>query len=178
MRDNTVTSQRKIENLLRFVKFYGVRNPVTLGVIFNLWNDWEVMDKGVFTADLETVSGDPVLVIGSDCPESATWLRVNGTVYRDLQDILEQLYSLGRYNIYIDFTCSQIPRWHLDICEQRAGRHPEYPEPRPGPAHRPVLQEPFKSVYKEALMVLIDSALVHQDRDRFLILTEEWNQIA
>jgi uncharacterized protein YpiB (UPF0302 family) len=41
-----------------------------------------------------------------------------------------------------------------------------------------LFNEEFKKIYREAFMVLIDSALAAGDREQFMNLTKEWKIIA
>ncbi len=170
---------QKIEDLLYYLKAYGIRDPVTLGVVFRMCNETEILEKGTFLDDLAYITGEPLLVIGSNRNGSFTRLTYRGEEYRGLNDIFKTLQSLETYYIYIDFPGNKIPYWHLEVCEPNP-----YVQALAAVEHvirevkqRYLFGEEFKKVYREAVMALIDETLAAGDSDHFYALTKEWNRI-
>lgn len=172
-------TQQKIEDLIHYLKAYNIRDAVTLGIIFRMCVEEEVVKKGIYLSDLAFITEEPLLIIGYDQATAPTEFTYKGMEYASIEDIFNVLRSLDEYFVYVSFPGNIVPNWHLEICE-----------PNPfikdiglvnqliGEVEKElVFHEDFKVIYKEALMVLIDNALDTRDRDQFFELTREWAEI-
>ncbi len=175
MTNKTITTKTKTGILTCFAKEYGIRNSLTLGVIFRMWSEQEVIHKGFFVSDLAFTTGEPVLFIGPDNHEVPTRLTYKGTDCSNINKIFEIIQLCDKYYIYLSFPDTP-PQCYLDLCE---------PNPYVQAAavtkrliseleQRKTVNYDFMKIYKEALMILINGALDQKDKQQFMALVEEW----
>jgi len=166
----------KIRILLRFVKDYGVKDPVTLGVVFSIFNEMEVIEKAVFLHDLNFMSGEPLLVIGYDELIAPTRFTYQELGWINSNEIFKSLFRFDPYYIYIDFPEKRFPRWYMQISEPKP--HKETANPAVTPIGRLETDNAtFRYVYREAHMVLINSALELGNKKHFIALSEKLKSI-
>lgn len=180
MSKNSVTSRTKIQTLLRYLKTYNVRDPITMGLIFSMCSEVQVMHKGVFLDDLSQMAEEPVLIIGYDKIYGPTRFTYNGTEYTNLNDMFKILHTFNVFYIYMDFPDFEAPQWYLNVCQPNPHEQSR-PLIRPTMTdihERQITHEDFNPVYKDALMVLINNALEHHDKQQFMVLAAEWKEIA
>jgi len=175
-----ITTKIKTKVLMQYVKDYEVRDALTLGIVFRLWSELEVMDKGVFLDDLTFITEEPLLIISCSNSKTPTRLTYKGTEYNDINMIFKIIQSCGLYYIYLIFPGQAAPYWYLNTCTPN-------PYVKAIPAIRQLIAEieeqkafddEFMKIYKEALMVLINGALKARDKKQFMALSEEWRKIA
>jgi len=155
-----ITTKIKTKVLMQYVKDYEVRDALTLGIVFRLWSELEVLDKGVFLDDLTFITEEPLLIISCSNSKTPTRLTYKGAEHNDIGQAA--------------------PYWYLNTCTPN-------PYVKAIPAIRQLIAEieeqkafgdEFMKIYKEALMVLINGALKARDKKQFMALSEEWRKIA
>jgi uncharacterized protein YpiB (UPF0302 family) len=180
MPNKFITAKNKTKALMQYVKDYEIRDALTLGIVFRLWSELDVIDKGVFLDDLDFITEEPLLIISCDTSKVPTILTYNGEGYEDTNKIFEIIESLDRYYIYLVFPSRAAPYWYVNICAPN-------PFIRALPALERMVDDieehqdfdlEFAKIYKEALLVLIDGALEAGDKKQFMALSEEWRKIA
>lgn len=185
MRQGENISEIKTGILLRYIKEYDIRNPITLGLVFCIFNEMEVMENAVFLNNIGQIHQEPLLVIGYDEIDAPTGFTYQGLEYRDSHEIFRTLLYFSTYYVYLIFPDRQMPFWYLQVSEANTTTgtssylksfvprkqvlvSPKQPEAKP---------DAFIPIYKEALMVLINSALERRDREQFMVLSEKWRKI-
>ena len=175
-----VTAKSKTKVLLQYVRDYEIRDPLTLGIVFGLWSELEVMEKAVFLDDLTYITDEPLLLLSCDTTKVPSVLTYNREVYMDQNEIFSVIQSLDHYYLYLVFPDRVSPYWYLNICEPN-------PFVRAIPAIEEMLDDigeqdhyhgDFLEIYKEALMIIINGALEAGDRKQFMALSEEWKKLA
>lgn len=175
---DTMTSG-KIEPLLHYVKAYEIRDPSTLGVVFCLFNEGEIIEKGVYINDLTLITEEPLLHIGYDKARAPTKLTYKGLEYKIDEEILNVLRPLDRYFVNIKFPGGSTPGWYLKNCEPNPYSKAISPINRMVREihEQSVCREEFKALSKEVLMILLDHTLDSGDKKHFYTLTKEWKGI-
>jgi uncharacterized protein YpiB (UPF0302 family) len=171
--------KEKIEVLLYFIKAYGVRDPVALGLVFMFCNEEELLQKGIYLDDLTLMSMEPVLLFGYDPFDSPTMLVYKGVGYRNPDDIFHILQNIAYFYIYVDFPEEEIPYWYLGMCQPNPliGIVESLKKVISEVENRVMYGNDYRDVYREAIMVLINCALEQGDKNQFYNLSKEWNRI-
>ncbi len=175
-----ITAKSKTKVLMQYVKDYEIRDNMTLGIVFRLWSELEVIDKGVFLNDLTYITDEPLLVISCDTAKVPTILTYNGEGYKDINAIFEIIQSLDLYYIYLIFPERASPYWYINICAPNpfAKAIPALERMMAELGERTEFDLEFAKIYKQALLILIDNALDARDKKQFIALSEEWRKIA
>ncbi len=180
MLNKFITAKNKTKVLMQYVKDYEIRDAITLGIVFRLWSELEVIDRGIFLDDLTFITDEPLLVIGYDGLKSPTKLTYKGVRHDNINEIFKIIQSCGRYYIYLTFPGLAAPYWYLTVCTPNP-----FVRALPGIqqlineiVQQMAFDEEFKKIYREALMVLINCALEAGDKKQFMALSEEWRKIA
>lgn len=178
MPNKFITAKNKTKALMQYVKDYEIRDALTLGVVFRLWSELQVVEKGVFLDDLTYITEEPLLIISCNTAKVPTILTYNGEGYEDFNLIFEIIHSLDRYYIYLVFPERASPQWYLDIRKPNpyAGAMPALKQMVNKIGEEQDYNGNFLEIYKEALMVLINGALDAGDKKQFIVLSEEWRK--
>jgi len=125
------------------------------------------------------MSGEPLLFIGYDELIAPTLFTYQELGCKNSHEIFEALFRFDPYYIYIDFPEKRFPRWYMQISEPRPHQETCFPvKPAVTPiGRRETDNETFRHVYREAHMVLINSALELGDKKHFMALSEKLKSI-